>query len=720
MSPEQGRSAPLDARTDLYSLGVVLYEMVTGRVPFDADTPFAVVLRHINDPLPLPRQLDPDIPAPLEGVILKALAKAPADRFQTADALVRATQQAIAEAASAPTAINVAGAARLFAVAAEPAPASPDGAIPGPAAAALAAPAGARVSPRRPARTGLLAAAGLLGAAALVGAGFLLAAGRPPGPAPATPASTVTTIAGLPVLTDTTPAGATPGGTAPAAQTAAAMLASGQYAAALAAYEAVLDHDPQNAEALRGRGQALLGQQNYRDAVNALTEALALAPDDTVALLARAQAYAGEAAWDAAGTDAGRLLQLEPGNADALLVRAAVRAGGNDTAGALADYAAAIAARPADAAAYRARARYYVEQRQIAAALADLNAAIQRSPPDATLQMDLGDAYRMTGDNYEPEPAKALAAYNQALQVDPQRADAYVALAEVYACCDFEQALRNINRAIEIGPPTAHMYYLRSAIEKYLGDEKARLADLDRAVAVQPTATDPYTWRSDYYFNHRQYAQAAADMTQSITHGNEGAAAYASRSQLYLLGDDAVHAEADARHAIALNDKTAAGYLALAEVFFAGGNYQAALDQVDKAVALNEEYGRDMVLAGHARVAIKLGQLDRADADLAEAQRLYKQGRYNLLGLAELAQARGQIETAAGYLKDWNDGDYGIGYLLRAELEQQLQSPEAARKDLQNAQDRALFPEERTRAAALAAQLASGAYAPAPTATAVP
>jgi tRNA A-37 threonylcarbamoyl transferase component Bud32 len=95
MAPEQGMARG-DARSDLYSMGIVLYEMLVGEPPFDADTPLAILLKHMNDPLPIPREKNPDVAEPLERVLLKALAKQPEDRYATAREMARALADAAA------------------------------------------------------------------------------------------------------------------------------------------------------------------------------------------------------------------------------------------------------------------------------------------------------------------------------------------------------------------------------------------------------------------------------------------------------------------------------------------------------------------------------------------------------------------------------------------------------------------------------------------------
>ncbi|GCE16472.1 serine/threonine-protein kinase [Dictyobacter kobayashii] len=98
LSPEQGTGDMIDYRTDVYSLGVVLYQMLAGRVPFTGTSPVAVAIKHTLEMAPPITRFNPQVPKNVEAVVMKAMAKSPKERFSSAGTFAQALRQAVAEA----------------------------------------------------------------------------------------------------------------------------------------------------------------------------------------------------------------------------------------------------------------------------------------------------------------------------------------------------------------------------------------------------------------------------------------------------------------------------------------------------------------------------------------------------------------------------------------------------------------------------------------------
>src|ERR671925_195761 len=93
LSPEQARGAPVTASSDLYSIGIVLYEMLTGKVPFGGDSAIEIAMKHLNDVPKPPSRIRPEVPPALDQIVLRALAKEPEDRYQSADEFIEDLQR---------------------------------------------------------------------------------------------------------------------------------------------------------------------------------------------------------------------------------------------------------------------------------------------------------------------------------------------------------------------------------------------------------------------------------------------------------------------------------------------------------------------------------------------------------------------------------------------------------------------------------------------------
>jgi tetratricopeptide (TPR) repeat protein/tRNA A-37 threonylcarbamoyl transferase component Bud32 len=590
MAPEQLQGKSVDARTDIYALGVVLYQALTGECPFVAETPLAVAMMHIHNPLRPPRQLKPNIPEPIERIILRAMAKNPVDRFQTAEEMAEALRAARVSTGS----LAIPRTGELPPTL----PAPVEQRVP-------AAPAALDAGASRPAggRRLWLAGAGVAAVVLVAALAFSLTRG---------------------------PAG---GGTA----------------AGPAAGEAATSVQPDDVRQALDTALRQLDENDGGAALETLKPALAAHPDDPNLLAARGVADTIYSGHDAARAVIERALSLGPNNALAYYARGYLNGRTDKPDEAIADFTRAIELDPSFARAYYQRGQVLnYPKNDLAGARRDLDRTIEIAPDLIAARMDRAWALY-----YDSKLEAALLDLDHVLSLNPKHSKALYLRAQVYERLDrAADARRDFDAAAAAAPDDKDIFRERYAFFVRQGDYVAALADADRLVALD--GVDPQWHGLRGFVLHAlgrdDQALAAFDQALLIA-GNEAWAARYGRG-LALLGlgrtQDALGDLAAAQgHPDDLGGISELFYgtdampsIDLARAYQALGQADKALQALEAAV---EQDGSFVAHLERGRARATDGDQDGARADFQEALRRAieaKDDQQRALAEAELAKLR--------------------------------------------------------------------------------
>ncbi len=429
MSPEQGSGEPGDARSDLYALGVMLYECLTGQVPFQGDTSAAVLLKHISAPIPPLRDTLPELPASLERVVQKALAKSPDERYQSAGEM----REALAGLVPASQAMTRIGAAVANAADNSPPPAgAPSGATTTPSSPRAPELAALSTDTRSTSRTRTFGAAALAIVAILLAGLFALP--RLLGPSPAEKA-----------LAD-----------------GEAQLAAGNAQLAADAFTSALQSDPKDVRALLGRAQAYEQLQQITDALADVEQVVTLAPNAAAGYMERGRLNAQYGLYD-------------------------------DPAAVLADLDRAVQLAPASARAHFLRGWAILNFPLVdgapdpLAALDDLQKSVSLDTKNAEAQFTLARALLAAN-----RPADALTPANRAIELDSQSTTYRELRAHLqFALGDFHAASDDLTAAIGFESDStaqATLYAERGYLRNRLNAPAEAQADLQKALTLDPNS----------------------------------------------------------------------------------------------------------------------------------------------------------------------------------------------------------------------------------------
>lgn len=664
MSPEQVHGdRQIDGRSDIYALGVITFEMLTGQRPYHADTPAKTMMRHLMDPVPDIRQVRPDLPQAVDTVITRSMAKEPAERFKTATELTMSL-----------SAISAATLGPLVpppdeTVAAKP-PVKPE--------------AGPQTEPAEtvPEADGGEPAAELAGEALAEPVNEISAEPETePVVEPEVEAGAVTEVAGPEmdqaetVLESSLPQTevAPPPEIAGPAEV-GAPVPSGRPArsrpkwlwpvagAAIVLIVAAVVV----AVILSGRsGQNETASETGHSPV-AETQAPPESTEPAAVTGGEENQDQGEVMSDAQAAEAATVEAEERSRAEAFEPFFSKLESG-DVEGALALADELVAAYPQDAAAYTQRSEVRRMLGDLDGALADAEQAVALAPEAAGGYLALGTAQREMG-----QLPEALDSNQRALQLNEADPNAHFQLGlTLRAMGNLPEALAELTLAAELMPEEGAVHTVRADLLREMGRPEEALAELARAVELDPENPDlQANLASLLLFDLNRPDEAVEHYGQAIALDPDNGRRFTDRAIAYRFMGDADAALADHERAVRLSpDDPQAHFERALTVLDLLGDPEAALDDLNQALEMDPGWADAYALRGQIYYQ-HLDDLDRALADFDKAVELAPESDWILASRAAFFRDTGDADAA---LADYSRAievapDNPANYLERGDL----------------------------------------------------
>ncbi len=551
MSPEAGRGAKVDERADIYSLGIVLYEMLSGHVPYDADTPFAVIMKHINDPLPPLNQFNVDLPDSVEKLLLKALAKDPDDRFQTAAEFETALRKALENLAhEQATAVKAASPASL-----ENTLVDSSGTVRAPDAQPTLAQA------KSPSRLPIFAVVGVIIVAIIVVA-LLARPGQPE-------------VAALP----TEIAAETP--SASGAESSSALTGTAEATAEVTAENTWAEID-----ALVLAAQAAESEENFAAAADAYSQLIELNDENEEYYVGRGWANYNQQNWELAQADFEKATDIDPNNADAYIGLGNTLSDTDDHEGAIRAFSRAAALEPRNPEPTRGLGWAYREVNDYERSIEAFSSAIEKT----TDREALIDLYDGRGDSYMDlsNSDDAIKDYDAAIELDPEnpvliasRGWAY------YVGGQYESAIENFTQAIDLKTEDVRVYLQRAMAYRALAQPEPAIADLNLAIETDPNFLDAFIQRAELHYDLSDYQNALTDISRAIELNPGNATLYGQRGWVYLSLEETDRAITSFTRAVELAPDDISVYIERASAYRTVGQPEKALVDYEKALEID-------------------------------------------------------------------------------------------------------------------------------------